>query len=166
MSDLEKGITADGIGYAGKTWNISVRSISRRPFATRPSPSKPIAHRPVRSGTRASDPGGIHLVQEGVLDLKLDGVWVKAKAGDLVRLPRAFRMAISTNRPAGPCAVLGVARTPSRGFVRQSAQSYRSTEVVKISAQHEVDFLPPTPTTDRGPMATAIGFDQAEAVSL
>jgi quercetin dioxygenase-like cupin family protein len=28
------------------------------------------------------------LVQEGVLDLKLDGVWVQAKAGDLVRMPR------------------------------------------------------------------------------
>jgi quercetin dioxygenase-like cupin family protein len=27
------------------------------------------------------------LVQEGVLDLKLDGVWVKAKVGDLVRMP-------------------------------------------------------------------------------
>ena len=30
------------------------------------------------------------LVQEGTLDLKLDGQWVKAHAGDLVRLPRGI----------------------------------------------------------------------------
>jgi len=30
------------------------------------------------------------LVQEGELDLKLDGVWVKARAGDLVCLPRGI----------------------------------------------------------------------------
>ena len=30
------------------------------------------------------------LVQDGVLDLKLDGVWVRAKAGDLARLPRGI----------------------------------------------------------------------------
>jgi quercetin dioxygenase-like cupin family protein len=30
------------------------------------------------------------LMQEGVLDLKLDGVWVQAKVGDLVRMPRGI----------------------------------------------------------------------------
>jgi len=29
-------------------------------------------------------------VQEGTLDLKLDGKWVKAHAGDLVRMPRGI----------------------------------------------------------------------------
>jgi len=31
-------------------------------------------------------------MQEGVLDLKLDGVWVQAKVGDLVRMPVEFRI--------------------------------------------------------------------------
>ncbi len=30
------------------------------------------------------------LMQDGVLDLKLDGVWVQAKVGDLVRRPRGI----------------------------------------------------------------------------
>lgn len=29
-------------------------------------------------------------MQDGILDLKLDGVWVQAKVGDLVRLPRGL----------------------------------------------------------------------------
>jgi hypothetical protein len=46
------------------------------------------------------------LVQEGSLDLKLDGVWVKAEAGDLV-----------------PGIVLDFADAEAGGAVRQTAQS-------------------------------------------
>ena len=67
-----------------------------RCISPRPSPT------PTFAFETNSDPGQfvpvhIHptqdefiLVQDGMLDLKLDGVWVQAKAGDLVRLPRGI----------------------------------------------------------------------------
>src|SRR6185312_15378062 len=61
------------------------------------------------------------LVQEGTLDLKLDGVWVKAAAGDLVRMPRGI----------------------PHGYFDKSHNLQDPEEVVRISAEHEVNFLPP-----------------------
>ena len=91
MAALEKGITANGTGYAGKTWNILgqvyfPKAVTNSTFAFETN-SEPGQFVPVHIHPTQDE---FILVQEGVLDLKLDGVWVQAKAGDLVRLPRGI----------------------------------------------------------------------------
>jgi len=91
MADLEKGITQNGGGYGGKSWNILgqvyfPKAVCESTFAFETN-SKPGQFVPVHIHPTQDE---FILVQEGVLDLKLDGQWVKAKAGDLVRLPRGI----------------------------------------------------------------------------
>ena len=90
MAELEKGITRAGEGYAGKSWNILgqlyfPKASCESSFAFETN-SEPGQYVPVHVHPTQDE---FILVQEGVLDLKLDGVWVQAKAGDLVRLVRA-----------------------------------------------------------------------------
>ena len=91
MADLDKGITTGGSGYAGKTWNILgqvyfPKAVCDSTFAFETN-SDPGQFVPVHIHPTQDE---FILVQEGVLDLKLDGQWVKASAGDLVRLPRGI----------------------------------------------------------------------------
>ena len=91
MAALEKGITANGAGYGGKSWNILgqvyfPKAVTDSTFAFETN-SEPGQFVPVHIHPTQDE---FILVQEGVLDLKLDGVWVQAKAGDLVRLPRGI----------------------------------------------------------------------------
>ena len=91
MAALEKGITANGQGYGGNTWNILgqvyfPKAVANSTFAFETN-SEPGQFVPVHIHPTQDE---FILVQEGVLDLKLDGVWVQAKAGDLVRLPRGI----------------------------------------------------------------------------
>ena len=91
MAALEKGITANGTGYGGKSWNILgqvyfPKAVTNSTFAFETN-SEPGQFVPVHIHPTQDE---FILVQEGVLDLKLDGVWVQAKAGDLVRLPRGI----------------------------------------------------------------------------
>src|SRR5215470_11635730 len=102
MAALEKGITPNGQGYRGKTWNILgqvyyPKAVTDSTFAFETN-SNPGQFVPVHVHPTQDE---FILVQEGVLDLKLDGVWVQAKAGDLVRMPRG----IQTSRRA-PCSGL------------------------------------------------------------
>ena len=75
MSDLEKGITRSGEGYAGTQWNIlgqlyfpKASCESTFAFETNSDPGQfvPVHIHPTQDE--------FILVQEGVLDLKLDGV--------------------------------------------------------------------------------------------
>ena len=82
-------------------------------------------------------------MQEGTLDLKLDGVWVQAKAGDLVRMPRGIPHGYfnKSDKPVRACS--GCRRPAS--WKRCSITCTDLTdvaEVVRLSAEHEVDFLP------------------------
>ncbi|WP_419911996.1 cupin domain-containing protein [Hoeflea sp.] len=143
--DLEKGITRNGTGHAGKTWNILGQTYypkaccdSTFAFETNSEPGQfvPVHVHPTQDE--------FILVQEGVLDLKLDGQWVKAEAGDLVRMPRGI-----------PHGYFNKSEKPARALfwvspARQLEELFNNLhnledpeEVVKISAQHEVDFLPP-----------------------
>jgi len=74
MADLEKGITQSGSGYARKRWNILGQVYfpkavceSTFAFATNSAPGQfvPVHIHPTQDE--------FILVQEGVLDLKLDG---------------------------------------------------------------------------------------------
>src|ERR1700749_4075356 len=91
MAVLEKGITPNGEGYRGKTWNILgqvyfPKAVTDSTFAFETN-SDPGQFVPVHIHPTQDE---FILVQDGMLDLKLDGVWVQAKAGDLVRLPRGI----------------------------------------------------------------------------
>src|SRR5258708_10423250 len=91
MAPLEKGSTWNGKGYCGKSWNILgevyfPKAVTDSPFAFETN-SDPGQFVPVHIHPTQDE---FILVQDGVLDLKLDGVWVKANAGDLVRLPRGI----------------------------------------------------------------------------
>jgi uncharacterized RmlC-like cupin family protein len=83
-------------------------------------------------------------VQEGMLDLKLDGVWVQAKAGDLVRLPRGIPHGYFNKSDKPARALFWV--SPAR-MLKELFDNLHNVpdpmEVVKISARHEVNFLPP-----------------------
>jgi quercetin dioxygenase-like cupin family protein len=91
MAALEKGITENGTGYGGTTWNILgqvyfPKAVTDSTFAFETN-SDPGQFVPVHIHPTQEE---FILVQEGTLDLKLDGQWVRAHAGDLVRLPRGI----------------------------------------------------------------------------
>src|SRR5262245_61819254 len=103
MGDLEKGITRNGAGYGGKSWNILgqlyfPKAVADSTFAFETN-SNPGQFVPVHIHPTQDE---FIFVQEGVLDLKLDGVWGRAEAGDLVRMPRGIPHGYfnkSDNRP-------------------------------------------------------------------
>src|SRR4051812_32539848 len=126
MAALEKGITANGTGYDGKSWNILgqvyfPKAVTDSTFAFETN-SEPGQFVPVHIHPTQDE---FILVQEGVLDLKLDGVWVQAKAGDLVRLPRGISHGYQQIGQACPRPVLGVTLREAGGAVQPVAQSDR-----------------------------------------
>ena len=145
MAALEKGITANGTGYRGKTWNILgqiyfPKAVTDSTFAFETN-SDPGQFVPVHVHPTQDE---FILVQEGVLDLKLDGVWVQAKAGDLVRMPRGIPHGYFNKSDKPARALFWV--SPMQKLEALFDKLHNLTdpaEVVRISAQHEVDFLPP-----------------------
>lgn len=84
------------------------------------------------------------LVQEGELDLKLDGVWSKAKAGDLVRMPKGVPHGYFNKSDKPARALFWV--SPAGKLKELFDELHELTdveEVVRLSAEHDVDFLPP-----------------------
>ena len=117
MATLEKGITPNGEGYRGKTWNILgqiyfPKAVTNSTFAFETN-SDPGQFVPVHVHPTQDE---FILVQEGTLDLKLDGVWVKAKAGDLVRMPRGIPHGYfnKSDKPAGRCSGFRRCRSSKR----------------------------------------------------
>jgi quercetin dioxygenase-like cupin family protein len=145
MADLEKGITQNGSGYAGKSWNIlgqvyfpKAACESTFAFETNSAPGQfvPVHIHPTQDE--------FILVQEGVLDLKLDGQWHKATAGDLVRLPRGIPHGYFNKSDKAARALFWV--SPSRMLETLFNNIHNvadPNEVVAISGRHEVNFLPP-----------------------
>jgi mannose-6-phosphate isomerase-like protein (cupin superfamily) len=145
VAGLEKGITRVGEGYAGKSWNILgqlyyPKAVCESTFAFETN-SLPGQFVPVHVHPTQDE---FILVQEGVLDLKLDGVWTKAKAGDLVRLPRGIPHGYFNKSDTSARALFWV--SPARMLETLFDNLHNvpdPVEVVRISAQHEVEFLPP-----------------------
>jgi len=83
------------------------------------------------------------LVQDGVLDLKLDGLWTQAKAGDLVRMPRGIPHGYFNKSDKPARALFWV--SPTRKLEELSNALHNVADPVKavrISALYAVDFLP------------------------
>lgn len=142
---LDGGITRNGEGFEGVEWNI----LGQRYF---PKASCEASF----AFETNSDPGQfvpvhIHptqdefiLVQEGQLELKLDGKWTTAKAGDLVRMPRGVPHGYFNKSDKPARALFWV--SPARQLEALFKTLHNMTDVeavVKASAAHEVDFLPP-----------------------
>ena len=145
-ADLEKGITRNGTGHAGKTWNILgqiyfPKAVCESTFAFETN-SEPGQFVPVHVHPTQEE---FILVQEGRLDLKLDGEWVKASAGDLVRMPRGVPHGYfnKSDKPARALFWVSPARKLEQLFDALHGLA-DPEEVVRISAQHEVNFLPPS----------------------
>jgi len=145
MSDLAKGITRKGEGFAGTTWNIlgqvyfpKATCESAFAFETNSDPGQfvPVHVHPTQDE--------FILVQEGELDLKLDGVWSKAKAGDLVRMPRGVPHGYFNKSDKPARALFWVSPAGKLEDLFKALHDLSDTgEVVRLSALHEVDFLPP-----------------------
>jgi uncharacterized RmlC-like cupin family protein len=145
MADLQKGITQNGSGYDGKSWNILgqvyfPKAVCASTFAFETN-SKPGQHVPVHIHPTQEE---FILVQEGVLDLKLDGQWVRAKAGDLVRLPRGIPHGYFNKSDADARALFWVSPAGRLEELFNNLHNVADPmEVVQISARHDVNFLPP-----------------------
>ncbi len=142
---LEKGITENGTGYRETTWNILgqtyfPKAVCETTFAFETN-SKPGDFVPVHVHPTQDE---FILVQEGELDLKLDGVWTKAYAGDVVRMPMGVPHGYF-NKSDKPCrALFWVSPMGKLKDLFEQLHDLTDVEqVVKISAAHDVDFLPP-----------------------
>ncbi len=142
---LEGGITKNGAGFGGKSWTIMGQRYfpkascdSAFAFETNSDPGQfvPVHVHPTQDE--------FILVQEGVLDVKLGGVWSQAKAGDLVRMPRGVPHGYfnKSDKPARALFWVSPARKLEALF--DALDNVTDTgEAVRLSALHEVDFLPP-----------------------
>ncbi len=145
MIDLEKGITQGGEGYQGTIWNILgqaylPKAICEATFAFETN-SEPGQFVPVHVHPTQDE---FILVQDGTLDLKLDGVWVQAKAGDLVRLPRGIPHGYFNKSDKPARALFWVSPTRKLEALFKALHNVSDpAEVVALSARHDVNFLPP-----------------------
>ena len=81
---------------------------------------------------------------EGTFDLYLDGKWVKAGPGDLVKMPKGLPHGYYNRTDQPTRAFFWV--SPARQLKELFDQLHNLTdpeEVVRRSAAHEVEFLPP-----------------------
>ena len=145
MQQLIAGITKANTGLDGIVWNILgqtyvPKSLNEQSFSW---------HATFPPGTFV--PPHIHPTQdefiymlEGTFDLYLDGSWTKAAVGDLVRMPRGMPHGYYNRSDRQARALFWV--TPARKLRALFDQLHNlgdPEEVVRRSAAHEVDFLPP-----------------------
>lgn len=144
MTKLEKGITENGTGYNGVTWNVLgqtyyPKAVGETTFAFETN-SEPGQFVPVHIHPTQDE---FILVQEGELDLKLDGVWSKARAGDLVRMPKGIPHGYFNKSDKPARALFWV--SPAGKLPDLFAALDNLTDmprVLELSTQHEVNFLP------------------------
>lgn len=144
-NDLSGGITANGTSETGTELNILgqkyfVKAYCDSTFAFETN-SEPGQYVPVHIHSTQDE---FILVQEGELDLKLDGKWTKAYAGDLVRMPRGVPHGYF-NKSDKPCRALFWV-SPAGKLKDLFDELHNMTDVekvVQVSAEHDVDFLPP-----------------------
>lgn len=81
---------------------------------------------------------------EGELEIVLDGKWHKAGYGDTIRMPQGIAHGIYNKSDKKAAGLFAVAPTRRLFDLFEKIQNLADpAEVVRISAQHEVDFLPP-----------------------
>jgi quercetin dioxygenase-like cupin family protein len=144
-STLTAGVTRAGESEGGLVWNILGQTY------------RPVAHSESCFAFDTLFPPGtfvpphVHATQEefirvleGEFELLLDGSPAIARAGDLIRLPRSRSHGIfnKSNAPVRALFWVTPARSLQRLFTRIDGVP-DPAEVVRIAAEHEVQFLPP-----------------------
>ncbi len=145
MAELKGGVTAETEGVDRVTWNILgqhylAKAIGETSFAFEAN-SAPGDHVPVHIHPTQDE---FILVQEGVLDLKLGGQWTQAKAGELVRMPKGIPHGYFNKSDKPVKALFWV--SPAGKLKDLFDQLHELTDVervVQLSAEHDVEFLPP-----------------------
>jgi quercetin dioxygenase-like cupin family protein len=145
MSDLEKGITRAGEGHQGRSWNILGQRYFPKAscdttfaFETNSDPGQYV---PVHIHPNQDE---FILVLDGELDLKLDGVWSKAMAGDLVRMPRGVPHGYFNKSDAPARALFWVSPAGRLEALFDRLHNLDDIpRVLQLSAEHDVEFLPP-----------------------
>jgi quercetin dioxygenase-like cupin family protein len=145
MVDLIAGITPAGEGQDEVAWNI----LGHRYWLKAESEGLFCFETYDPPGTFV--PPHIHPTQdefiymlEGTFDLQLGDARAQAKAGDLVRMPRGVPHAYYNNQTVAARALFWV--TPARRLraLFDRLHDLQDLEaVVRLSREHEVDFLPP-----------------------
>ena len=145
MIELVAGITPAGDGQDGIAWNVlghrywlKAEGEAMFCFETLDPPGTfvPLHVHPTQDE--------FIYVLEGVFDLELAGTSTQAKAGDLVRMPLGIPHAYSNNQTVPARALFWV--TPARRLRALFDQLHELQDleaVVRLSREHEVDFLPP-----------------------
>ena len=145
MADLDGGITANGAAYHGRMLNI----LGQRYFPKASCDSTYSFETNSEAGQFV--PVHIHhtqdefiLVQEGQLELKLDGKWQTAKAGDLVRMPRGIPHGYFNKSDKPARALFWVSPAGKLEALFEALHDMTDVPaVIETSARHDVDFLPP-----------------------
>ena len=143
MKDLTGGVSRAGTGE--KAWNILgqryyLMALSDDTFAFEAN-SGPGDHVPVHIHPTQDE---FILVQEGELDVKLDGEWSKAGPGDLVKMPRGVPHGYFNKSDKPVKALFWVSPAGKLKDLFDNLHDLADVEkVVELSAQHDVDFLPP-----------------------
>jgi uncharacterized RmlC-like cupin family protein len=136
-NDLDGGITRNGTGtkldILGQTYYLKAFCDTTFAFETN---SLPVHIHPKQDE--------FILVLDGELDLKLDGVWSKARAGDLVRMPKGIPHGYFNKSDKLARALFWVSPAGALKDLFLELDGMSDPEaVVKVSAAHDVDFLPP-----------------------
>ena len=142
---LDGGITQTGAAYHGRELNIlGQRYVPKAScdasFAFEAN-SEPGQFVPVHIHPTQDE---FILVQDGQLELKLDGVWQTARAGDLVRMPRGVPHGYFNTSDKPVRALFWV--SPAGRLEALFEVLHNMTDVpavIATAAAHDVDFLPP-----------------------
>lgn len=142
---LQGGITRNGEGFDGVEWNIlgqryfpKADCAATFAFETNSDPGQfvPVHIHPTQDE--------FILVQEGQLELKLDGKWSTARAGDLVRMPRGVPHGYFNKSDKPARALFWVSPAGKLHDLFKTLHNMTDVDaVIRASAEHDVDFLPP-----------------------
>lgn len=145
MTQQDSGVTAADEAYGGKAWNVVGHTYTPKLHTENAF----LWHAVIPADTFV--PPHIHPTQDewiimldGHLEVEFGEDVHKAGPGDTIRMPRGIAHGIFNRSGQTATCVFGVA--PSRKLFALFGQLDGVTdpaELVRISAEHEVDFLPP-----------------------
>lgn len=145
MVQLTAGVTPANEGYEGVVWNVLGQTYTLK----EESEASTSWHALFPPGTFV--PPHLHTSQdefiymlEGRMDIDLEGVKSHALPGDLIRLPMGKPHGFFNNSGKDVRCLFWVAPSGSiRALFNKLHNLPDPVEVMRISALHQVDFLPP-----------------------